>query len=112
MKKTKPVLTKSELKNLICNFCEKKQADVKKLIAGPGCYICNECIDKCNEVVAEDKQRKLVAEDQKNLVKEIADLVIEYIAYKKKTEKKKDKPVSKKSAVKPKAKSKAKVKKA
>jgi ATP-dependent Clp protease ATP-binding subunit ClpA len=36
-----------------CSFCGKSQKQVKKLVAGPGVYICNECIDLCNEIVAE-----------------------------------------------------------
>jgi hypothetical protein len=36
-----------------CSFCGKSQKQVKKLIAGPGVYICDECIDLCNEIVAE-----------------------------------------------------------
>jgi ClpX C4-type zinc finger/Clp amino terminal domain, pathogenicity island component len=39
--------------NLACSFCGKSQKQVKKLIAGPGVYICDECIDLCNEIVAE-----------------------------------------------------------
>ena len=37
-----------------CSFCGKSQKQVKKLIGGPGVYICDECIDLCNEVLAED----------------------------------------------------------
>jgi len=37
-----------------CSFCGKPQADVKKLIAGPGVFICNECIDLCNDVIREE----------------------------------------------------------
>jgi hypothetical protein len=40
---------------LRCSFCNKSQRDVVKLIAGPGVYICGECVDICNEIVAEDK---------------------------------------------------------
>ena len=36
-----------------CSFCGKSQKQVKKLVAGPGVYICDECIDLCNEIVAE-----------------------------------------------------------
>ena len=39
--------------DLACSFCGKSQKQVKKLIAGPGVYICDECIDLCNEIVAE-----------------------------------------------------------
>ncbi len=40
--------------SLNCNFCGKSQKEVKKLIAGPGCYICDECIDLCNNIIYED----------------------------------------------------------
>lgn len=39
---------------LHCNFCGKSQKEVKKLIAGPGVYICDECIDLCNDILYED----------------------------------------------------------
>ncbi len=39
---------------LKCSFCGKNQRQVRKLIAGPGVYICDECIDLCNEIVEED----------------------------------------------------------
>jgi ATP-dependent Clp protease ATP-binding subunit ClpX len=41
---------------LQCSFCGKSQNDVRKLIAGPGVYICNECIDICNEIINDDEQ--------------------------------------------------------
>ena len=37
-----------------CSFCGKSQSQVKKLVAGPGVYICNECVELCNEIVGED----------------------------------------------------------
>ena len=40
--------------SLHCNFCGKSQKEVKKLIAGPGCYICDECIELCNDIIYED----------------------------------------------------------
>ncbi len=39
---------------LHCNFCGKSQKEVKKLIAGPGVYICDECIELCNDIIFED----------------------------------------------------------
>ena len=39
---------------LFCSFCGKRQRQVKKLIAGPGVYICDECIDLCNEIIDEE----------------------------------------------------------
>ncbi len=40
--------------SLNCNFCGKTQKEVKKLIAGPGVYICDECIELCNDIIYED----------------------------------------------------------
>ena len=42
------------LEVLRCSFCNKSQRDVKKLIAGPAVQICDECVDICNRIVAED----------------------------------------------------------
>ena len=44
---------------LKCSFCGKSQKQVKKLIAGPGVYICDECIDLCNEIIEEELDRVL-----------------------------------------------------
>lgn len=43
---------------LRCSFCGKGQKEVKKLIAGPGVYICDECIDLCNDIIDEEKDRE------------------------------------------------------
>ena len=40
--------------NLVCSFCGKSQDEVRKLIAGPTVYICDECIDLCNDIMAEE----------------------------------------------------------
>ena len=40
-----------------CSFCAKSQKQVKKLIAGPGVYICDECIDLCNDIIADELRR-------------------------------------------------------
>jgi ATP-dependent Clp protease ATP-binding subunit ClpX len=45
---------KSYSSSLHCNFCGKSQKEVKKLIAGPGVYICDECIELCNDIIFED----------------------------------------------------------
>jgi ATP-dependent Clp protease ATP-binding subunit ClpX len=42
---------------LTCSFCGKHQRQVKKLIAGPGVYICNECIDRCVEIIAQERPK-------------------------------------------------------
>ena len=43
--------------NLCCSFCGKSQKEVKKLIAGPTVYICDECIDLCNDIITEENVR-------------------------------------------------------
>jgi ATP-dependent Clp protease ATP-binding subunit ClpX len=45
-----------------CSFCGKSQNEVRKLIAGPRVYICNECIDICNEIINADKRNDLASE--------------------------------------------------
>ena len=41
-------------KNVCCSFCHKRQGQVEKLIAGPGVYICNECVELCEAIIDED----------------------------------------------------------
>ena len=48
----------AKLEALTCSFCNKSQSEVAKLIAGPGVYICNECVDLCNQIIAEELARK------------------------------------------------------
>ena len=43
--------------NLTCSFCGKSQKEVKKLIAGPTVYICDECIGLCNDIIAEEVEK-------------------------------------------------------
>ena len=45
---------------LHCSFCGKSQDEVKKLIAGPTVYICDECIELCNEIIAEEAEERFV----------------------------------------------------
>jgi ATP-dependent Clp protease ATP-binding subunit ClpX len=47
--------------NLSCSFCGKSQREVKKLIAGPTVYICDECIELCNDIIAEEYGREEAA---------------------------------------------------
>ncbi len=44
----------SDNQKLTCSFCGKNQEDVKKLIAGPSVYICDECVDLCNDIIEEE----------------------------------------------------------
>ena len=45
---------------LRCSFCGKSQTEVRKLIAGPNVYICNECIDICNEIINDDERTEAI----------------------------------------------------
>src|SRR6476661_8819244 len=65
---------------LLCSFCGKSQRQVKKLIAGPGVYICDECIDLCNEIIDEELTPPPVFELE-NLPKprEIHEVLGEYV---------------------------------
>jgi ATP-dependent Clp protease ATP-binding subunit ClpX len=65
---------------LLCSFCGKSQRQVKKLIAGPGVYICDECIDLCNEIIDEELTAP-AAFDLENLPKpkEIWSVLQEYV---------------------------------
>ncbi len=44
--------------NLVCSFCGKNQREVKKLIAGPTVHICDECIELCNDIIAEEAEKE------------------------------------------------------
>jgi ATP-dependent Clp protease ATP-binding subunit ClpX len=67
--------------DLLCSFCGKSQDEVKKLIAGPSVYICDECIQLCNEIIAEDYGHELDAEAAGRLPKpyEIKAILDEYV---------------------------------
>jgi ATP-dependent Clp protease ATP-binding subunit ClpX len=47
----------SEGKDLCCSFCGKSQKEVRKLIAGPSVYICDECVELCNDIIADEHER-------------------------------------------------------
>jgi ATP-dependent Clp protease ATP-binding subunit ClpX len=65
---------------LKCSFCGKSQKQVKKLIAGPGVYICDECIDLCNEIIEEElSQNTEVRFDDLPKPREIYDYLNDYI---------------------------------
>lgn len=65
---------------LKCSFCGKSQDQVRKLVAGPGVYICDECIELCNEIVEEELGNEEEI-DLKNLPKpqEIRDILDQYV---------------------------------
>ena len=47
---------------LSCTFCGKGQEEVRKLIAGPSVYICDECVDLCHSILSENKQDKKLSD--------------------------------------------------
>ncbi len=55
--------------NLSCSFCGKSQREVKKLIAGPTVYICDECIELCNDIIAEEYGREEAASQESRIPK-------------------------------------------
>jgi ATP-dependent Clp protease ATP-binding subunit ClpX len=55
--------------SLNCNFCGKSQKEVKKLIAGPGVYICDECIELCNDIIYEDSVKAVAKTATDNVPK-------------------------------------------
>src|ERR1044072_4289510 len=65
---------------LKCSFCGKSQKQVKKLIAGPGGYICDECIDLCNEIIEEARSGgNEVSLDELPKPKEIFEFLTSYV---------------------------------
>jgi ATP-dependent Clp protease ATP-binding subunit ClpX len=65
---------------LLCSFCGKSQRQVKKLIAGPGVYICDECIDLCNEIIDEELTTPVSFDpDQLPRPREIYDVLNDYV---------------------------------
>jgi len=66
---------------LSCSFCGKSQKEVRKLIAGPTVYICDECISLCNDIIAEELDNSEEQTDPKNLPKpsEINDVLNEHV---------------------------------
>jgi ATP-dependent Clp protease ATP-binding subunit ClpX len=65
--------------NLFCSFCGKNQTEVKKLIAGPAVYICDECIQLCSEIIEEEGE-KTTGEHHRDLVpRKIKELLDDYV---------------------------------
>ena len=59
---------------LRCSFCGKTQDEVKKIIAGPGVYICDECIELCNDIMEEEWQRERAMDDSEQVLLKPADI--------------------------------------
>lgn len=64
---------------LRCSFCGKSQNEVKKLIAGPSVYICNECIDICNEIINDDERTEAAGAAPLPKPQEIRAFLDEYV---------------------------------
>ncbi len=67
--------------NLFCSFCGKNQDEVRKLIAGPSVYICDECIELCNDIIAEENEREAITRRKSTIPKpcEIKEALDEYV---------------------------------
>ena len=67
--------------NLSCSFCGKSQKEVKKLIAGPTVYICDECIELCNDIIAEEYGQEETSAGTSKVLKpkEIKEALDEYV---------------------------------
>ncbi|HEY9033506.1 MAG TPA: ATP-dependent Clp protease ATP-binding subunit ClpX [Pseudomonadales bacterium] len=68
-------------KLLYCSFCGKSQHEVRKLIAGPSVFICDECVDLCNDIIREEIQETASAEGMSRLPtpKEIKEILDQYV---------------------------------
>ncbi|MCZ6471854.1 MAG: ATP-dependent Clp protease ATP-binding subunit ClpX [SAR324 cluster bacterium] len=66
---------------LRCSFCGKSQNDVKKIIAGPTVYICNECVELCNDIMEEEWSKEQLSSQESKLLKpfEIKDILDSYV---------------------------------
>src|SRR5690349_25112849 len=64
---------------LRCSFCNKSQREVKKLIAGPTVFICDECVDICLDIIAEDRMLEQQQDTTLPKPKEIKALLDEYV---------------------------------
>ncbi len=67
--------------NLVCSFCGKNQREVKKLIAGPTVHICDECIELCNDIIAEEAEKEDLRTGTTKIPKpsEIKNVLDEYV---------------------------------
>ncbi|HLC18446.1 MAG TPA: ATP-dependent Clp protease ATP-binding subunit ClpX [Thermodesulfobacteriota bacterium] len=66
---------------LTCSFCNKGQDEVKKLVAGPMVYICDECIELCNDIIAEEYEKEEFKKREQHIPKprEIKNILDEYV---------------------------------
>ncbi len=74
--------TEDSGKLLYCSFCGKSQHEVRKLIAGPSVFICEECVDLCNEIIREDSDETQIEEAKGSKLpapKEISEILDQYV---------------------------------
>lgn len=65
---------------LYCSFCGKSQHEVRKLIAGPNVFVCNECVELCNDIIREEDKAELIRDgDGVPTPKEICDFLDQYV---------------------------------
>lgn len=71
----------SSYTNLVCSFCGKNQKEVKRLVAGPSVFICDECIELCNDILKEETKKIAENYENKNIPKpsEIKQKLDEYV---------------------------------
>ena len=70
---------KDENDNLFCSFCGKNQSEVRKLIAGPAVYICDECIQLCSEIIEEESEKETKDTEHVMVPKEIKEKLDGYV---------------------------------
>jgi len=70
---------KDENDNLFCSFCGKNQSEVRKLIAGPAVYICDECIQLCSEIIEEETEKDATDTEHVMVPKEIKGKLDNYV---------------------------------
>ncbi len=81
--------TEESEKLLYCSFCGKSQHEVRKLIAGPSVFVCDECVELCNDIIREEVQEKSVSMQGAKLPTphEINDILDEYVIGQKRAKK-------------------------
>ena len=72
-------MAKNDDKTIRCTFCGKQQDEVHRLIAGPGVYICNECVELCHEIIEEDTESAPLDLTEVPKPQEILDKLNEYV---------------------------------
>lgn len=72
-------MAKYEDEKVTCSFCGKSHEQVERLVAGPGVYICNECINLCRDIIEEEMEQTTVGSDKTPKPREIKEILDQYI---------------------------------